>query len=224
MNNQLIDNKSVNSKTANSKTVLQINSSSRFEGSITRQLSALVVKQIIQDNPGLSLHSRDLATGLPFIDEQWVEANFTAAENRNEQHKEKLSFSDELVGELKKAEIIVIASPIYNFSIPAVLKAWVDLVARAQLTFRYTSNGSEGLLKGKKAYVVVASGGVPIGSEMDFASSYLKQVLGFIGITDVTVVDSSKINLAQDQNQGSPIKQIAALMQDRQLTQVRQID
>jgi len=196
---------------ASNKTILQINSSGRFEGSMTRQLSKLVVEQLQKQQPALSLKERELSTGLPFIDEQWIGANFTPEDQRNQDHQQALSFSDELVAELQQAEAIVIASPVYNFSIPAVLKAWIDLVARAQLTFQYTSNGPEGLLKGKKAYVIAASGGVPIGSEMDFATNYLKQVLGFIGITDVTIVDASKINLSADSELESANTQVAAL-------------
>jgi FMN-dependent NADH-azoreductase len=192
----------------NSKTILQINSSGRVDGSLTRQLSDLVVQQISQQYPELRVNTRDLATGLPFIDEQWIGANFTAPDERKTEHKEKLNFSDELVSELQQAEHIVIASPIYNFSIPAVLKAWIDLVARARLTFKYTEQGPVGLLTNKKAYLVMASGGVPIGSEMDFASRYLKQVLGFIGITDITVIDASKIDLAQKEN---ALNQVEAL-------------
>ncbi len=177
------------------KTILQINSSGRFDGSVTRQLSEAAVGQLLKQQPELSVVKRELATGLPFIDEQWIDANFTPAEQRNEEHLEALSFSDQLVAELQQAKTIVIASPIYNFSIPAVLKAWIDLVARAQLTFKYTEQGPQGLLRNKKAIVVVASGGVPIGSEMDFASGYLRQVLGFIGITDVNILDASQFSL-----------------------------
>jgi len=195
----------------NNKTILQINSSGRFKGSVTRQLSKLVVKLLVKNHPELTLTTRELATGLPFIDEQWIGANFTASEQRSDLQLEALSFSDQLVNELQSAAHIVIASPIYNFSIPAVLKAWIDLVARAKLTFRYTEKGPEGLLKGKKAYVVVASGGVAVGSEMDHASRYLKQVLGFIGITDVTIIDASKVNLAEDHNNDSAELQIEAL-------------
>ena len=76
----------------------------------------------------------------------------------------------------------------YNFGIPSVLKAWIDQVARARITFRYTENGPEGLLKGKKAFVIVPSGGVPVGSEVDFATPYLRHALAFIGITDVEFI------------------------------------
>ena len=193
------------------KTILQINSSGRFEGSLTRQLSKLVTQQLQKHQPQLKVKQRELATGLPFIDEQWISANFTPEDQRQEQDLEALNFSNELVSELQQAEMIVIASPIYNFSIPAVLKAWIDLVARAQLTFRYTSSGPEGLLKGKKAYIVAASGGVAIGSNMDFATNYLKQVLGFIGITDVVIIDAATINLQDDEQQILALEQIESL-------------
>ena len=87
--------------------------------------------------------------------------------------------------------MLVIGSPIYDFSIPSVLKAWIDMIARARLTFRYTEDGVEGLLKGKKAYVIVPSGGVPMGSPMDFATPYLRHALGFVGITDVEFVGAT---------------------------------
>lgn len=190
------------------KTILQINSSGRNLGSLTRQLSDLVVKALRNDNEALTVNQRDLAKGLPFIDEEWIGANFTPAEDRNEHHKQVLSFSDSLVAELQEAEHLVIASPIYNFSVPAVLKAWIDMIARARLTFRYTENGPEGLLKGKKAYLVMASGGVPIGSELDFASRYLKQIMTFIGIDDVTVLDASKFDLESD----SALEQVSELV------------
>jgi FMN-dependent NADH-azoreductase len=131
---------------------------------------------------------RDLAKGLPFIDEEWVTANTTPEEERSEHHRRTLAHSDELVAELQDADVLVIGAPIYNFSVPAVLKAWIDMVARARLTFRYTETGPEGLLTGKKAYVIVPSGGVPVGSEVDFATPYLRHALAFIGITDVEFV------------------------------------
>lgn len=192
--------------------VLQINSSGRYEGSITRQVSDLVTDYLKQNNPMLERVDRDVASGLPFVNDAWINANFTAADERNESQKEVLGFSNELVAELQDADHIVIASPIYNFSIPATLKAWIDLIARAGLTFRYTEDGPIGLLENKKATVVMASGGVPIGSEMDMASTYLKLALGFVGITDVNIIDSSTINTAGDENSHSAMTQIAALI------------
>lgn len=173
-------------------TILHINSSERIQDSVTRQVSAELVSQL-QKQSGLVIKSRDLAKGIPFINEDWIHANFTDPEQRTEQNRQALATSDQLVEELQAAEILVIASPIYNFSVPAVLKAWIDQVARARVTFRYTENGPEGLLKAKKAYLVMASGGVPLGSEVDYASTYLKQVMNFLGIQNVTVVDAGSL-------------------------------
>jgi len=173
----------------NNKTILQIDSSGRLQDSLTRQLTEKIIKKLSIVNN--SVIKRELNTGLPFVDEQWIGANFTDKDQRSLVQKDKLKISDMLIDELMKADHIVIGAPIYNFSIPAVLKAWIDMVARAQVTFKYTENGPVGLLKGKKAYIAMASGGVPIGSAMDFASNYLKHVLGFIGITDVIIFDGA---------------------------------
>lgn len=195
------------------KTILHINSSGRYSDSITRQVSELVVEHLKESATLQKVIKRDVAVGVPFINEVWINSNFTAPEERTEEQKTALSFSDELVAELKKSDYIVMATPIYNFSIPAVLKAWIDLIARAGLTFSYTENGPVGLLENKKAIVVMASGGVPIGSEMDMASGYLKFVLGFIGIHDVTIIDASVIDYLDDDENTHRVKlQIAGLI------------
>lgn len=180
-------------------TILQINSSSRFEGSVTRDISAQLTHQL-QQRTGLSVVERDLAQGIDFIDEQWVGANFTDPGDRSDEQKAALVLSDTLIEELQQASHIVIAAPIYNFSVPAVLKAWIDQVARARVTFRYTENGPEGLLRGKKAFMVVASGGVPLGSEVDYASTYLRHVMGFLGIDDVTLVNANELQRVANDN------------------------
>jgi FMN-dependent NADH-azoreductase len=177
------------------QTILHLNSSGRYQGSVTRDLSLQLVEQLAQQTD-LPINSRDLASGLPFIDEQWITANFTDPQQRTEADKAVLQLSDELVAELQQASHLVIAAPIYNFSVPSVLKAWIDLIARARVTFRYTENGPQGLLTGKKAYLVIASGGVPVGSEVDFASRYLQQIMTFLGIDDVTVIDAASLNSA----------------------------
>jgi FMN-dependent NADH-azoreductase len=107
-----------------------------------------------------------------------------------------LAQSDELVAELRAADVLVIGLPIYNFGVPTSLKSWIDLVCRVGETFHYTENGPQGLLSGKTAYVTVASGGVPVGSPMDHATTYLTQVLNFIGITDITYIVAT--GLAQE--------------------------
>ncbi|MDX5594008.1 FMN-dependent NADH-azoreductase [Pseudovibrio sp. SPO723] len=168
--------------------ILSVESSAQTAGSVTRKLSKQLIETLSGKNGGAEVVVRDLNQPLEFIDETWVGANYTAPEQRSEEQKARLALSDKLVAELQAADVIVIGSPIYNFSVPATLKAWIDLVARAGVTFRYTEAGPEGLLKGKKAYVLVASGGVPLGSDFDYNSPYIRQFLGFIGITDVEFI------------------------------------
>lgn len=190
-------------------TILLINSSSRVRGSLTRDISGQLTHQL-QQQTGLAVVERELADGIDFIDEQWVGANFTDPAERSDQQKAALAVSDRLIDELKQATHIVVAAPIYNFSVPAVLKAWIDQVARARVTFRYTENGPEGLLKGKKAYLVVASGGVPLGSDVDYASTYLRHVMGFLGIDDVTLVNANDLRHPANDNIKQQLAAIAA--------------
>ena len=165
-------------------TVLNIQASARHDGSVTRQLSDKILTEIAADQT----ITRDLATGLPLLDAAWLAANFTLADDRTEMQRETLAFSDSLITEIKQADTIVIGSPIYNFSVPAVLKAWIDQIARVGVTFKYTPDGPVGLLSGKRAIIVIASGGTPVGSDIDYASGYLKHIMDFIGITDVTII------------------------------------
>lgn len=178
--------------------ILKIDSSARKSGSVTRELAEDLVARLIRANPESKVLSRDVASGLPVIDETWIAANFTAPDERSEAQKQALGLSDDLILEVKSADVLVFGVPVYNFGIPASLKAWIDLVARAGVTFRYTENGPVGLLEGKKAYVVLASGGTKVGSDIDFASGYIKHVLGFIGIQDVTIVSADQLMLDQE--------------------------
>ena len=164
--------------------VLNIQASARHDGSVTRQLSNKILTEIAADQT----ITRDLATGLPLLDAAWLAANFTLADNRTDVQRETLALSDSLITEIKQADTIVIGSPVYNFSVPAVLKAWIDQIARVGVTFKYTPDGPVGLLSGKRAIIVIASGGTPVGSDIDYVSGYLKHIMGFIGITDVTII------------------------------------
>ena len=137
------------------------------------------------------------------LSEAWVGANFTPDEARTPEQRETLALSDTLIAELEAADTLVLGVPIYNFGVPAAFKAWIDLVARARKTFKYSETGPVGLLEGKTAYVVVASGGTAAGSEIDFATPYLRHVLGFLGIHDVTII-------AADQLMASGAEKIAA--------------
>ena len=168
--------------------VLHIDSSARIEGSVSRDLSASIVAHL-----GGTVIRRDLTNALPQITADWVGANFTSADQRDALQRDTLALSDELDQEVEAADIIVIGAPIYNFSVPASLKAWIDLIARAGRTFRYTEKGPEGLLGGKRAIIAVASGGTEVGGDADFASKYLTFVLNFIGITDIEIIAADQV-------------------------------
>lgn len=168
--------------------VLRIDASMRREGSTTRALADRVIARL----GAADVTTRDLADGIGLIDEAWIGANFTPPDARSAGQRGALAASDALVAELEAADVVVIGVPVYNFGVPAALKAWIDQVARARVTFRYTENGPVGLLTGKRAILVAASGGTEIGSGIDFAVPYLRHVLGFIGIHDVEVVSADR--------------------------------
>jgi FMN-dependent NADH-azoreductase len=165
-------------------TILHIDASARRENSVTRSLTA----QIISHLEAGQIIRRDLADPLPLITEDWIGANFTPVDQRDNQQLGVLGLSNQLVDEIARADTLVIGLPIYNFSIPASFKAWIDLIARVGLSFQYTESGPKGLLNGKRAVIAIASGGTKIGSDLDFSSAYVRHVLGFIGISDVTFV------------------------------------
>lgn len=192
--------------------VLEVAASGRSKDSVSRMLSADLVGALETRHGSIELTRRDLSQGLPFVDEAWINANFTAPEDRNTEQRVALAGSDDLVAEIQSADAIVIGAPIYNFGIPAALKAWIDMIARAQLTFRYTENGPEGLLQGKKAYVVIASGGVPVDSPMDFATPYLRQALAFVGITEVEVIAAEQLNSKAEESIDAARVRIAELV------------
>ncbi len=174
------------------ETILHIDASARFEGSATRDLTA----RIVAAHPDARVITRDLAnTALPQVSEAWVNAKATPADDLTEAQKNELALSDGLIRELQAADTVVIGLPVYNFTLPASLKAWVDLVARPGLTFRYSEQGPEGLLKDKRAILAMASGGTKAGSEIDFATPYMRHILGFLGITDVTVIAADQLAL-----------------------------
>lgn len=172
--------------------VLRVDASARVEGSVTRQLADRLVEGLAARVAGLAVTRRDLAQGLPFVDADWVAANFTDPDARSAAQRDKLAGSDTLVGEVMDADVWVIATPIYNFGVPASLKAWVDQIARARLTFRYTEQAPQGLLANKKVYILTATGGTEVGSSIDFATPWLKFVLGFLGATDVEVIAADR--------------------------------
>lgn len=165
--------------------ILHLKSSSNVQGSTTRQVGPVVMESLKARHPGAKIIERDLVAGaIPHISPQFLGAMFAGNGNG-------LELSDQMITELLGSDILVIESPMYNFSIPSALKAWIDHVVRAGKTFQYGANGPEGLAKGKKAILVLGSGGVysdGAAKAMDFQEPYLRTILGFIGITDIETI------------------------------------
>lgn len=173
--------------------ILHITASIQGDASVSTALGKSLAEGLSAKS-GASITTRDVAANdLPFVSAERFAANLAPASERTAEQVELAAISDTLIAELQTADTIVISSPVYNFGVPASLKAWADLVARAGTTFKYTENGPVGLLEGKKAYITAASGGTPIGSDMDFMSSWLKFFLGFLGIKDVEVIAADGI-------------------------------
>lgn len=192
------------------QTILKINASARHEGSTSRAL----VEQLSDRLTGISpshVINRDVSEGLPMVDNDWILASQIAQAERTKTHNSALTISDKLIAELKVANTVIIGVPIYNFGIPASLKSWIDQICRAGETFSYTENGPIGLLEGKTAYVVITSGGVESGSSIDFATNYMKHVLGFIGITDVHFVKADQLMFASEEKLFAARSQIETL-------------
>lgn len=192
--------------------ILEISASGRRADSVSRMLTRDLIDALDSRHNQTIVRRRDLADGMELIDESWITANFTDAADRSDAQRERLAVSDTLVAELKEADVIVIGAPIYNFGVPAALKAWIDMIARARLTFRYTENGPEGLLQGKTAYIVIASGGVPVDSPVDFATPFLRQALRFVGVTDIEVIAADQLNQDADAAVNSARSRIAELI------------
>ncbi len=192
------------------RNILHIDASARQAGSVSRDLTQHLVDAL--SNSGTDVTKREIGLSpLPLITETWVGANFTPEEDRSDDQKHVLELSDTLIAELEAADTLVLGVPIYNFGVPAALKAWVDLIARVRKTFKYTENGPVGLLEGKKAYVVIASGGTQSGSEIDFATPYVRHVLGFVGIHDVSIIAADQLMATGDEKLKTARDQIAAL-------------
>lgn len=173
------------------KKILHIISSPRGESSFSIKLGNAIVEKLKALHPDALVKELNLAKqDIPHLSDIHLNAFFTPADLRSDDLRNVVKFSEESIADLMEADYVVIGAPMYNFAIPSTLKAWLDQVCRAGVTFRYTENGPEGLVQGKKVYLAVTTGGVysegPMNS-FDFISSYLKAVLGFIGMTDVTV-------------------------------------
>lgn len=177
--------------------ILHVDASQRHTGSVSRGLSRMLVDELCGRYPAARVIRRDLADGIPLVDETWIEANNLPENDRDDVHRQALALSDLLIDELH-ADIWVIGTPVYNFSLPPVLKAWIDQICRARVTFAYSEQGPKGLLQDRPVYLAVASGGSKIGSPTEFLSPYVQHVLGFIGIKDIEIIAADQLMLAGD--------------------------
>jgi FMN-dependent NADH-azoreductase len=182
--------------------ILHLDSSGRTDGSETRHLGSYVIAELKRRFPSAAITYRDLtSSGIGFVNETWVQAAFTPADHRTAEQKQALALSEALIDELFAADLIVVGAPMYNFGVPAAMKAYIDQVVRAGRTFNFLANGGyEGLVKGKKMLVLSARGGSGYepgqpGAFLNFQTQYLKATFGFLGITEfesVSVDDTAR--------------------------------
>ena len=179
--------------------ILQINASARREGANSTKVANSVVERLKAANPAATFTLRDLAvTPHPVLDEAALGALFTPAEQRSPEQAARVALDDALIAEIQSHDTIVLGVPMYNFGVPVQLKAWIDAIARAGTTFRYTATGPEGLLKGKTVYVALARGGLYRDTPNDSQVPYLKAVLGFLGLTDLRFIYAEGLNMGPE--------------------------
>ena len=187
--------------------IYQIDSSARKEGSTSRALAKKLLEKI--KKPGDEVIYRDLNEEMVFVTGLTESGMNIKEEDQNENHKRMFELSNQLVKELKESDLIIISAPIYNYGPPATLKAWSDLAARVGETFRFKPNGRrEGLLKNKKAYLVITSGGTKLNSKEDFLTPWLKFILNFFGIEKVETIYADQMALDYEKSIKNAEKQI----------------
>ena len=180
-------------------TLLKINASLFSANGQSSQLAERFVAAWQASHPGSRVVERDLAANpVPHLDGARFMAFLAKPEERSAEQQAVVDFSDALIAELRAADAVVIGLPMYNFGIPSQLKAYFDHIARAGVTFRYTANGPEGLITGKKAYILAARGGIYAGTPKDSQTAYVRDFLGFIGITDVEFIYAEGLNMGDE--------------------------
>lgn len=181
--------------------ILQINGSARSQGAHSTTVADRISQRLQEQNPGARLQVLSLATQpAPVFDEEAIDALFTPVDQRSAQQQARAEQSMALVKQLQDADVLVLGVPMYNFGISSQLKDWIDNVSLNQVTFRYTANGPEGLLKNKRALVGFARGGLYRGTEADTQTPYFKAWLKFVGIEDVQFVYAEGLNMGDEAN------------------------
>lgn len=179
--------------------ILQLNSSARSAGANSTRLADAITARLVAQHPTADVAVRDLASQPhPVLDEAALGALFTPADQRTAEQAARVALDDALIAQVQSVDAIVLAVPMYNFTIPVQLKTWIDAIARAGVTFRYTEQGPEGLLSGKKVYVALARGGLYRNTPADTQVPYLKAVLGFLGMTDVEFIYAEGLSMGPE--------------------------
>ena len=179
--------------------ILQINASARSEGGNSTRLANAITAHLKSHHPEAEVEVRDLARNpLPFLDEAGVTALFTPADQRTPEQIARIAQDEAMIARVQAADVLVLGVPMYNFGVSVQLKSFIDSIARAGITFRYTESGPEGLIKGKRVYVACARGGVYRDTPADSQTPYLRQVLGFLGMTDVEFIYAEGMNLGPE--------------------------
>lgn len=178
--------------------ILQINASARIDGANSTRIANRIVERLLENNSNASVQVVELATQpAPVLDDAAINALFTPAEQRSSEQTARAAESMALVQALQDCDVLVLGVPMYNFGVSSQLKNWIDNVALNGVTFRYTENGAEGLLKGKQAYIGFARGGLYRGTTADSQTPYLTAFLGFIGITDLHFIYAEGLNMGE---------------------------
>jgi FMN-dependent NADH-azoreductase len=186
------------------KTLLQLNTSMFADGGQSTQLAERFVAGWRAANPGAKVIVRDIGREpVPHLTAARFGAFVAKPEDRTAEQRAIAAFSDALIDELERADVIVIGLPMYNFGVPSSLKAYFDHVARAGVTFRYTAQGPEGLLTGKRVYVFATRGGAYAGTPLDTQSGYVRDFLRFIGIDEVEFVYAEGLNMGVERKEGA---------------------
>jgi FMN-dependent NADH-azoreductase len=174
--------------------ILRVQASPRGTSSVSRDLGDTLIAELSAKFGAAKVTARDVSGGVAAVTPEWIGGAYTKPADRTPAQTKALALSDTLVAELVANNTLIIEAPMYNFTVPATLKSWIDQVCRAGVSFQVGPEGFKGLLANRPTYVIVTTGGVPLGSPYDFTTPYMRHILGFIGITDVTFIDAAQLN------------------------------
>ncbi len=205
------------------KSVLRVTTSLFEENSVSSLLMEELLQRFRESGEKFEIAEQDFRQNpVPHLDTAWLQALSTADSNRSDEQQAKVDYSDALIAEVQAADTIVIALPMYNFSVPSMLKAWIDHISRAGVTFQYTADGAEGLLADKRVYLVTTMGGVHETGVSDFLRPYVRLIMEFIGLNDVHFITADGLNMGDERRQqglDSARKEIEVLVSQHNIEQ-----